>query len=180
MISLLMVDVGFTNDADDDWNIRVVETEMSQSMNMSSIEGKGLELQLIVSCTTRKCSGESNGGVVLLLIWSLTILASLVHGVDTEPRNVFDFPSAIDLEPSNVGILQHDPLSNMRTLTLALQRAYMTRASAYRERCIESLHGRLPRRHTTSWYRKADPEPSVQISIESFSHLTGLEDQLKS
>ncbi|GJY22621.1 asparagine synthetase [glutamine-hydrolyzing] [Tanacetum coccineum] len=35
-----MVDVGFTNDADDDWNIRVVETEMSQSMNMSSIEGK--------------------------------------------------------------------------------------------------------------------------------------------
>ncbi|GJT48824.1 hypothetical protein Tco_0974981 [Tanacetum coccineum] len=40
MISLLMVNVGFTNDADDDWNIRVVETEMSQSMNMSSIEGK--------------------------------------------------------------------------------------------------------------------------------------------
>ncbi|GKB66304.1 hypothetical protein Tco_0927716 [Tanacetum coccineum] len=31
------------------------------------------------------------------------------------------------------GILQHDPLSNMRTLTEALQRDYMTRASAYRD-----------------------------------------------
>ncbi|GKB15931.1 hypothetical protein Tco_0849854, partial [Tanacetum coccineum] len=76
------------------------------------------------------------------------------------------------------GILQHDPLSNMRTLTLALQRVYMTRACAYRDALNVFMVGYQEGIQQVR-YRKADPEPSVQISIESYSHLTH-DDQLKS
>ncbi|PWA41398.1 AmbAllergen [Artemisia annua] len=40
MISLLMVGVVFANATDDDLSIRVVETEMLQNMNMSSMEAR--------------------------------------------------------------------------------------------------------------------------------------------